>query len=203
MHFATKTSVLLLGTLGLAACDGPTETFAFDTTYTSFADISAAFQADVDANVNENGLLQPTTNIAMNDDFDTFNGGSVTYNGAIIADETVSGERVIGQLQIEATFDTNRIDGRAGNFIRSDNDALAGTLFGSSNFTRDVDGDGNHFDMDLTGTLDDNGTSLDTTIALQGNFLSNGGDVSDVAGDADITVSNGLEFDDGAFSASR
>ncbi len=205
MHTAIKTSALCICAFGVAACDGPTEPFAFDTTYTTFAEISAAFQADVNANVEPNGLLVNPLDISESDDFNSVDGGSAIYNGAIIADERVSGERVIGQLQIEADFDTDRIDGRAGNFIRSNNDALTGTLFGNSTFTRDAetDPDGNNFTMDLTGTLDDGGTLLDTTIALQGNFLSNGGDVSDVAGDADITVDGGLEFEDGAFSATR
>ena len=203
MHHMTKFSALVLGTFGLAACDGASDPFAFDQTYATFADIQDAFQSDVNANVEANGLLVNPLNASVSDDFNSVDGGSAIYNGAIIADEEVSGERVIGQLQIEADFGTDALDGRAGNFIRSNNDQITGTLFGSSTFTRDVDLDGNHFTMDLTGTLDDDGTSLDTTIALQGNFLNNGGDVTDVAGDADITVGNGLLFDPGAFSASR
>jgi hypothetical protein len=207
MHHMTKISALVLGTFGLAACDGASDPFAFDKTYTTFAEIQGDFQTDVLANVEINGRLQPATDISETADFASVDGGSAIYNGAIIADEEVSGDRVIGQLQIEADFGTDRLDGRAGNFIREGDDIISGTLFGSSAFTRDAtsdpDDNGNHFTMDLFGTLDDDGTSLVTTIALEGNFLNNGGDVTDVAGDADITVGSGLLFDQGAFSASR
>jgi len=203
MHNMTKISALVLGTFGLVACDGASDPFEFGKTYTTFAEIQGDFQTDVYANVESNGLLRSGLDVSESADFNSVDGGSAIYNGAIIADETVSGNRVIGQLQIEADFDTDRLDGRAGNFIRSNNDVLTGTLFGSSSFSRDVGTDGNHFTMDLTGTLDDDGTALATTIALEGNFLNDGGDVTDVAGDADITVGTGLLFDQGAFSASR
>ena len=199
MHIVTKTCALLIGTISLTACDGPIEPFAFDTTYTTYADISTAFQADVDANVEPNGLLIDPLSISESTDFDSVDGGSAIYNGAIIADETGGGERLIGQLQLEADFDVDRIDGRAGNFIRSDGAEFGGLLLGSTTFTRDAaaDADGNNFAMDLTGILDNEGT------LVQGNFLSSGGDVSDIAGDADITMTGEPDFDGGAFWAER
>ena len=204
MQLATKTSILFLSALGLAACDGATEPFAFDTTYTTFADISDAFEDDVETNVDEDGSLENPGNISSNGDLASMPSGSTIYNGALIAEQDAGGGTLIGQLQLDADFTTNRIDGRAGNFIDSSNGIILGSLLGTSSFTDDVDGTtGNHFEMELTGTLDDDGTLMDTTLDLEGNFLSNGGSATDIAGDADITMTGGPIYDEGAFSAAR
>lgn len=201
MHFATKTSILLVGAIGLAGCDGPLEPFAFDTTYTTFAEINTAFAGDVAANVDPDGDLINPANIAEKADFGSVSSGTATYNGAVIAEE-ISGDGVlIGQLQLAANFNTSRIDGRAGNFIHSDDGVILGTLLGtSSDFTSDETT--NSFTLDLVGTLDNAGTLLDVTLALDGNFLNAPGDVSDVAGDADIAI-DGADTYEGAFSAAR
>lgn len=203
MNIATKTSALLISAIGLAGCDGPTDPFAFDTTYASFADISTALQPGIDTNVEADGDLIDFGDRAESADFDSLVGGSVVYDGGIVADEVGTGQKVMGQLQLEVDLDTNFIEGRAGNFIRSNEDMLLGTLLGNSTFSRDIDLDGNHFTMDLTGSLDDDGSVLDTTIALEGNFLNTSGDVTDIAGDADITMNGGPDFEEGAFSATR
>jgi len=204
MHIATKTSILLVGAMGLAACDGATEPFAFDTTYTTFVDISDAFEDDVEANVDGDGTLENPGDIASSADLAAVPGGSAIYNGAIIAEQDVGGGILIGQLQLDADFTTNRIDGRAGNFIDSSDGIILGSLLGTSTFTDEVDGTtGNHFEMELTGTLDDDGSLMPTTLNLEGNFLSTGGSATDIAGDADITMADGPVYDQGAFSAER
>ncbi|MEJ8560719.1 hypothetical protein QTO30_05390 [Yoonia sp. GPGPB17] len=204
MHIATKTSVLLISAIGLAGCDEASEPFAFDTTYTNFADISNAFSADVDLNVDEDGDLQ---NLADRSETATLEAesGSAIYNGAIVAQQESSGPVMIGQLQLEVDFDTTGIDGRAGNFIKSNDEVVDGTLFGTGNFNPDfsADANGHHFNMDLEGVLVDDGTGYNTTITLGGNFLDTNGDADDIAGDADIIMDGGPVFDDGAFSVSR
>lgn len=204
MHIATKTSVLLIGAIGLAGCDGPLDPFAFDTTYTTFADIDAAFSDEVEANVDEDGDLQEPGDRSDIATLEAESGTSI-YNGAIVAQEESSGPVMIGQLQLEVNFDTTRIDGTAGNFIKSNDDVVDGTLFGSGVYNTDysADANGHHFNMDLEGALTDNGMTYDTTIALGGNFIDTNGDANDIAGDADITMTGGPVFDDGAFSASR
>ena len=203
MHIAIKTSAFLVSAIGLAACDGATEPFAFDTTYETFADISTAFAADVAVNVDDDGDLQNPGNVSDSGDFASLAGGSALYNGAIIAEQDGTSGTLIGQLQLEADFDTNRIDGRAGNFIDSTDGVFLGTLLGSSTFTEELGADGNHFTMEMTGSLDNGGGVLDTTLNLEGNFLSQGGDVSDIAGDADIEMTGGNTYEEGGFSASR
>lgn len=204
MHTATKTSVLLIGAIALAGCDGPLEPFAFDTTYTTFAEIDVALSGEVDANVDEDGdllLLSERSAIATLE----AESGTSTYNGAIVAQEESSGIFMMGQLQLEVDFDTTRIDGIAGNFIKSNDDIVDGTLFGSGNYDPDFTADAatHHFNMDLEGALTDDGVTYDTTITLGGNFIDTNGAANDIAGDADIIMLGGPVFDEGAFSASR
>jgi hypothetical protein len=204
MHIATKTSVLLIGAIGLAGCDGPLEPFAFDTTYTTFADIDAALTDEVEANVAEDGDLEQLSDRSVIATLEAESGTSI-YNGAIIAQEESSGPVMMGQLQLEVDFDTTRVDGTAGNFIKSNNDVVDGTLFGSGSYNPDfsADANGHHFDMDLEGALTDDGITYITTITLGGNFVDTNGDANDIAGDADIIMNGGPVFDEGAFSVSR
>jgi hypothetical protein len=204
MQTVTKTSLLLIGALGLAGCDGASEPFEFATTYTTFADIDVALSSEVDSNVDEDGdllLLSERSSVAT---LEAESGTSI-YNGAIIAQEESSGPVMMGQLQLEVDFDTTRIDGIAGNFIKSNDDVVDGTLFGAGSFDSDftADGNGHHFNLDLEGALTDNGVTYATTITLGGNFIDTNGNADNIAGDADIVMDGGPIFDEGAFSASR
>lgn len=206
MHIVTKTSVLLISILGLAACETPSEPFAFDTTFSSFADMETAFQASTDALVDEDGALVDTDDISQSADFAAADLGSTIYNGAIIASEEDDGGTLIGQLQLEVAFDTNTMDGRAGNFFHSEDGAVTGTLLGNTTFVRDVDvdADQNHFTMALTGALSENGRGYAATIDLEGNFLNGTNEIESIAGDATVNLGEGAAtYEEGAFAATR
>ncbi|EBA11012.1 hypothetical protein [Roseobacter sp. CCS2] len=206
MNRVTKTSLLLIGTIGLAGCDGASEAFEFDPTFNSFAEINAALAPDVSAAAEKDGTLTSfaNSNISDSDDFDTLTTGSVTYNGAIIAEQTSDAGTLIGQLQITADLDTNALDGIAGNFFHSEDGEVGGRMFGSSTFTQDVGSDGDHFEMQLSGNLEQGGTAFDATVDLTGNFFNDGDSVGQVAGDADFEFAGGgPEYEQGAFQGSR
>ncbi|HEV8033369.1 hypothetical protein, partial [Yoonia sp.] len=82
MQTVTKTSLLLLGALGLAGCDGPAEQFEFAETYTTFDDYDA-LAAFADALVDEDGL-RTTDDIAQPANFATAGTGTTSYTGAIL-----------------------------------------------------------------------------------------------------------------------
>ena len=206
MHIATKTSVLLIGAIGLAGCEAPGPPFAFGTTYNSFGDIETAFAASTAALVEEDGEVVETDDISQVADFDVMADGTAIYDGAIIANEVDDGGTLIGQLQIEVAFATDTMDGRAGNFISSVDGALTGTLLGNTTFVRTVDVglEENNFEMALIGALSGNGEAFDATINLQGNFLNGVSGVESVAVDADIDLGgSGPVFEEGAFAATR
>ncbi|MEL6684433.1 MAG: hypothetical protein AAFN63_10890 [Pseudomonadota bacterium] len=206
MHSATKTSLFLIGAIGLAGCDGASDPFAFDPTFNSFNEINAALTPDVQAVVDDDGdlLAGPAANISDSTDFDALTTGSVTYNGAIIAEEVDDGGTLIGQLQITADLDNSNLEGTAGNFFHSEDGAVTGLMTGSSIFTEEVAGNGDHFALQLGGSLQQNGTVLNATANLSGNFFNDSDNVDQVAGDADFDFGlGGPDYDEGAFQASR
>jgi hypothetical protein len=197
----------LISALGLAACEETSAPFEVDQNFTTFADIEAAFQASTDALVDDDGELVDTDTISQSADFAAADLGTTIYNGAIIASETDEDDgTLIGQLQLEVAFDTNTMDGRASNFIHSEDGALAGTLLGNTTFMRDVDvdADENHFTMALTGALSENGNGYNATIDLEGNFLNGTDEIENIAGDATVNLGDGAPtYQDGAFAATR
>ncbi|PJI91956.1 hypothetical protein BC777_0797 [Yoonia maricola] len=205
MYSATKTSLLFIGALGLAGCDDTSDDNEFDTTFSSFAEIEAALEPDLSAIVQEDGtLIDNASQISDSEDFETITAGSVTYNGAVIAEESDDGGTLIGQIEIVANLSNSRVEGTAGNFFHSNDGEVSGTLEGNSEFTQDVGTDGDHFEMQLTGELEILDTDYDTTLDLQGNFLDVDESADQVAGDADFDFGDdGPEYEQGAFQGSR
>lgn len=215
MQTVTKTSLLLLGALGLAGCDGPAEQFEFAETYTTFDDYDA-LAAFADALVDEDGL-RTTDDIAQPANFATAGTGTTSYTGAILTQTTSGAEPIrilVGQLQLDVAFSTDTITGYAGNFIYDNDEALNGTLIGNGGFVResvestpDAEDFSPHFTgMNLTGPLSGpNGEAYDANIALTGYFLANGTDsmspVDSIAGTADVNFGGtGPEFELGIFA---
>ncbi|KQB98134.1 hypothetical protein AL073_04370 [Loktanella sp. 1ANDIMAR09] len=216
MKTVTKTSLLLLGALGLAGCEAPSDPFEFATTFDSFDDYGA-LSAFPETLVDEDGPIT-TDDIAQPDNFATAGTGTTSYTGAILT-ETVStaddpSRLLVGQLQLDVAFSTDTITGYAGNFIYEDDEALNGTLIGNGGFVRvseqdpdDADAFSPHFtDMTLTGALSGpNGEAYAANIALTGYFLADGTDptspVDSIAGIADVDFgSTGPEFELGIFA---
>ena len=173
MHSATKTSLFLIGAIGLAGCDGASAPFAFDPTFNSFNEINAALTPDVQAVVDDDGdlLAGPAANISDSTDFDMLTTGSVTYNGAIIAQEAYDGGSLNGRLQITADLDNSGLEGTAGNFFHSEDGEVSGLMFGNSTFTEDIGTNGDHFEMQHSGNLAQGGTGFDATVDQIGNFF--------------------------------
>jgi hypothetical protein len=219
MQTATKISLLLISAIGLAGCDGPSEPFAFATTFDDFASYEP-LQTFAEALLDDDGEIITTADIAQPGNFPTPGAGSTSFTGAIIAVQPATGavpddSRVlVGQLQLDVAFDTNTMDGYAGNFIYDNNDALIGTLTGNGVFVResvqdpaDDDNFSPHFsDMTLTGGLSGpNGEAYNANIALTGYFLADGdvanSPVDSIAGIADIDFGDsGPDFDPGIFA---
>ncbi|KQI72574.1 hypothetical protein AN191_06035 [Loktanella sp. 5RATIMAR09] len=218
MKTATKTSLLFLGAIGLAGCDGPAEPFEFATTFDSFEDYGA-LSAFADALVDEDGL-RTTDDIAQPDNFATAGTGTTSYTGAILTDtrptDSETSRLLVGQLQLDVAFSTDTITGYAGNFIYEDNEALNGTLIGNGGFVRVSEQDPDnadvfspHFtDMNLVGGLSGpNGEAYDANIALTGYFLADGTNpdspVDSIAGIAVFDFgTTGPAFETGIFAAS-
>ncbi len=225
MQTVTKTSLLLIGALGLAGCDGPAEQFEFATTYDTFDGIETALEASTLALVDTDGTLQESVAIAETDDFPG-TGGTTTYTGAIIAQEADGGadRTVIGQLQLDVAFNTSTMVGHAGNFFISESAdgnteevALNGTLTddGNGSFNRLLgatdDGSGvvtnvPHFTgMSLSGALSGpNAEEFDAQVTLEGYFLNDVGTVDAIAGEAVVDFGDTAPvFDDGAFAVTN
>ncbi|PXW70263.1 hypothetical protein C7964_102148 [Loktanella sp. PT4BL] len=214
MQTVTKTSLLLIGALGLAGCDGPAEQFEFATTFDNFADLQSI--SDPDDLVNDDGSLVDDTKIAQSADFAGVASGVTSYTGAVSAleeNDTTNpddGRTLIGQLQLDVAFDTNTMVGHAGNFIFSTGDALTGTLTGNGGFVRDAvenPVDSAEFDphfegIPLIGALSGpNGEAYDATIGLTGYFLNDGSMVDSIAGEAVFDFGPaGPNFEEGAFA---
>lgn len=216
MQTVTKTSLLLIGALGLAGCDGPAEQFEFAETYTTFEDYDA-LATFPETLVDEDGL-RTTDDIAQPDNFATAGTGTTSYTGAILTETVSSGDEasrlLVGQLQLDVAFSTDTITGYAGNFIYEDDEALNGTLTGNGGFVRvsepdpdDADNFSPHFTgMNLTGALSGpNGEAYDANVALTGYFLADGTDsespVDSIAGIAEFDFgATGPEFETGIFA---
>lgn len=219
MHYMTKISALVLGTCGLVACDEAPEGFEFATTFESFGAINGKLGNSADGLVTSSGELEDTEDLADNnfvvsdsDDFDAVTAGSVTYNGAIIAqrdDADPSGidSTLIGQLEIDVALATNTMDGRAGNFIDSEDGSYSGLLLGNTTFVEAADpsNDISHFDMELTGALNNGGNAGAVTVMLDGFFLNEKSTpIEVIAGGATVDLgSAGPDYVDGAFAARR
>ena len=217
MHTVTKTSLLLIGALGLAGCDGASEPFEFATTFDTFADYDPILTF-ADVLIDEGGEIITTDDIAQPDNFATAGTGTTSYTGAILTETVPSDDEasrlLVGQLQLDVAFSTDTITGYAGNFIYQDNEALNGTLIGNGGFVRvseqdpdDADVFSPHFTgMNLTGALSGpNGEAYDANIALTGYFLAEGdvpgSAVDSIAGTADFDFGNtGPEFETGIFA---
>jgi hypothetical protein len=212
MHNMTKISALVLGTFGLVACDGASEPFAFDPTFANFVDIEQALGGITTGVVDPGGEINDTDDVSDSDDFNAVTAGTVTYNGAIIAerddaDVSAIDSTLIGQLQVEVALATNTMEGRAGNFIDSEDGVYTGTLLGNTTFLEvaDPDNDVSHFDMTLSGALSNGGNAGSATVTLDGYFLNDGSDLLDIiAGGAIVDLGDaGPDYEDGAFAATR
>ncbi|MCK0094396.1 hypothetical protein MWU60_02340 [Yoonia sp. F2084L] len=204
MNVAVTKIALGLGVIGLAACEEVSEPFAFDPTFATFADINSAFSAQTAALVNTDGALVNAGNISTATDFGATATGSVAYKGAIIASQTGTTDRMIGQLQLDVAFDTNTVSGTAGNFIHSTDGDYVGTLTGNGVIDRNVTGGDNHFDMAMTGALSNGGNSFAANVALEGNFLNGTDTIEAIAGDADLSLGDGApEYNEGGFAVLR
>ncbi|PUB18998.1 hypothetical protein [Yoonia sediminilitoris] len=166
--------------------------------YTSFADIIVDGDALQDKYTDANGLLLP--GIMPADEADIPDVGSATYDGFISGD--VGGSTLIGQLTVEAAFDTNTIDSTATNFFHETDGAYTGDLTGAGLLDQDPLPGVSQVSTNLDGTLSNGGTDYATSIALEGDIIANGTDpIGGVAGFADGLV--GAEFFTGVFAAER
>ncbi len=200
MKTTIKSSAFIITLAGLAGCAGAPEPFAFATSYATFEALEMEFAAQTVALVDEDGDLTDPEDISTVADFDAAPSGTVTYNGAILASEEDLGGTMIGQLQLDVAFDTNSLTGTAGNFIHDEDGVYVGLLTGNSTFTDSVVVD-NNFTMTLSGALSNGGSAYDTDLALQGNFLNDGGPLDTIAGDADLNLGEGAPvYEEGAFA---
>lgn len=202
MNLSFKASIITLAAFGVAGCEPAPEPFAFDTTYTDYATMSAALAPTVTELTDEDGDLDVAVEISDIDSFNAAPTGTVTYNGAVIIPEE-GGGTMIGQLQLDVAFGTNSMDGTAGNFIHSVDGAYAGLLLGNATIDRQLTNPPDHFGMELTGSLSNGGNAYAATLDLAGNFLDDGmNPLFAVAGDAGLDLgAGGPEYGEGAFAA--
>lgn len=218
MQLATKICVFLIGSLGLAGCETTTdESFAFGTTFNSFAELEAAL-APASSIVDPDGIIADNDTIAGSGDFPTT--GTTSYNGAILAQEQSDGgegRTLVGQLQLDVAFNTATIEGTAGNFFLSESSdssisevGFIGTLTGNGTYDRlagastvDSGFDPHFTDLTLAGGLaSTNGDTYTANVTLNnGYFLNNASSVDTIAGIAEVTLGGDApEFDTGAFA---
>lgn len=204
MNLAISKIALGISIAGLAACDELAAPFAFDETFTTFAEIDTAFSGQTAALVDDDGALIDVDDISTSADFGATATGTVAYTGAIITTETDTTDQMIGQLQLDVAFDTNTINGTAGNFIHSTDGAYEGTLLGNGVIDRTVTDEDNHFDMSLAGALSNGGSGFAAEVVLGGNFVNGTDPIDTIAGDADLTLGDDAPlYDEGGFAVVR
>lgn len=220
MQPATKTCVFLIGALGLAGCESTTdESFAFGTTFNSFAELEDAL-APASRIVAGDGTIADDDTIAGFNDFP--DAGTTRYTGAILAQEQTGGEgrTLVGQLQLDVAFATATIEGTAGNFFISESSdssisevGLIGTMTGNGTYDRlagasTVGGgiDPHFTGLNLAGGLaSTNGDTYSANVTLNdAYFLNDTSPVDTIAGAAVVTLDGDApEFDTGAFAVTN
>lgn len=129
--------------------------------------------------------------------------GTATYNGFL---GVGTGDAVIGgQMQLNANFESNSIDGDVRNIIDNQNNEYGGTLLitnGSINRAADVETEYS-FGADLGGNLTQGGDTFSVDATMDGDFV--GGDYVGVRGDVTGTVAapEGISIIGGEFYGKR
>lgn len=191
----TMSLIVLLGTTGLtlAACGSSGGDAAFD-----------SFQDDIAlSNAIEDGELAGVDTSTRT--------GTATMTGAIGIGDLGDDEELelIGELSVQADFDSDTASGSASNFgiYEEDTGRLAedGQVSGSLTMSNGTIS-GQDFDADMNGRLTNAGDDFDLGLALDGKFYDRGGDLV-VGGDVTGTITDVGSLDvqnvEGGFVASE
>jgi len=161
----------------------------------SFAELNADAETTIGMFVDANGDLLAGVEVT---DPENFPSGNVTYSGFITG--SVDNVDLTGALQIEADFDDETFVATADNFIDETDVSYSGSLTGDDG-TINTEGDADVPQLVVTidGSLAAEGETFDTSLALDGDFVSDGGAA---AGLAEGSVGSDI-FEDGLFAVAE
>ncbi len=196
MNIQVKTKICAVSLALLAGCGGGGGSSSVTSDDTPAAAVSYAGLTDelTDLQTKYTGATRASLS-------DINSAANATYTGVVAG--TVGGDGLAGELTVNADFGAGTATASATNFVHEVDGAYAGTLtdpiadiqpsatVGSPQFTANLEGD-----------LTNGGNTHATTIALDGDFVSDGTDpVAGITGFADGLVDG--EFFSGDFAAEK
>jgi hypothetical protein len=179
------TTIGAVSLLALAGCGGSGTT----TPTQSFADVDAVATVLQAQYTDANGDL--LAGIAAASGTDINSSANATYSGYVAGD--VGGDILVGTLSVEADFGARTTNSTATGFFHETDGAYAGTLSGVGVISPSAPAGVPQVSASLTGNLTLGGVDTATDLALDGNFIPNGGDPTGaIAGTADGTFGAAL-----------
>ncbi len=193
--YTKRAFVVSLG-LALTACGGSGSDEEATSSYSSFDQIDADAVVTIGTYVEDNGDI-----IGDLTDAGTLTTGSAAYAGFVRGE--VDGATLTGTLTMDANFATGAVIGSATDFFHETDGAYDGTLSGTGVVNTGATGAIPHVTATLDGDLTNGSDTFDTTLALDGYFLTVGGvDAAAIAGEVEGSVGT-TTFDDGLFAAEQ
>ncbi|MCG3268667.1 hypothetical protein [Yoonia sp. I 8.24] len=192
----TKRTFVVSLVLALAACGGSGSDDEATSSYSSFDQIDADAVVTIGTYIEGNGDLNaPVTAGAA------LSSGSVAYDGFIRGD--IDGATLTGTVTMNVNFGDASVAGSATDFFHETDGAYEGSLSGSGIVDAGATGTKPQLTATLDGSLTNGSVPFDTTLLLDGDFLTfDGTDGAAVAGLVEGNVGTAT-FDDGLFAAEQ
>ncbi|OOY30460.1 hypothetical protein [Thioclava sp. F36-6] len=199
MKNQVKYLVLAGAVAGLAGCGGGGSSSSTPAVRDYATLLSEAQQMAQDTGVidTNTGTIDPTatarTTLPAN--------GSGTYTGYVSG--SANGGELIGELTLTADLGTPQISGSAANFQHETDGAYSGTMaMPNVPISTNLAGE-QEFAGQLSGDLDNGGTTYATVIGMTGHFYDGDNGVNTIAGDTTTTIALIPQPDPGVFIATQ